>query len=49
MPEIKDSVKHKHTIGAREKWYSPLTNCIYSYQSSYEREMMKVLDDNKIK
>ena len=49
MPEIKDGVKHKHTIGARGKWYSPLTNCIYLYQSSYEREMMRVLDDNKVK
>ena len=28
MPEIKDNIKHKHTIGARGKWYSPLTNCI---------------------
>ena len=49
MSEIKDNVKHKHTIGARGKWYSPLTNCIYLYQSSYEREMMRVLDNHNIR
>ena len=50
MAEVKDpSKKYKHTIGARGLWYSPLTESTYSYQSAYEREFMRFLDDHNIK
>ena len=50
MAEIKDSTKkYKHTIGAKGLWYSPLTDSTYSYQSAYEREFMRYLDDHNIK
>lgn len=48
MPEILSERKRKG-FGYVGKWYSPLTNEIYSYQNSYERNMMGYLDENKIK
>lgn len=50
MPEIKsDKPRKKGTICSRGKWFSPLTNTIYSYQSSYEKVFMKFLDEHSIR
>ena len=49
MPKVETSNKRtKRTIGSRGEWYSPLTCQTYSYQSSYERELMNFLDNNNI-
>lgn len=45
---LNTSPKKRGTIGSKGKWYSPLTNQIYNFQSSYEREFMNFLDNNKI-
>lgn len=50
MPLVpSDKPRKRGTICGRGKWYSPLTNQVYSFQSSYERELMNYLDNHNIK
>lgn len=50
MPLVpSDKPRKKGTICGRGKWYSPLTDTTYSFQSSYEREFMNFLDNHHIK
>ena len=50
MPLVpSDKPRRKGTICGRGRWYSPLTDQVYTFQSSYERELMNFLDNHRIK